>query len=95
MNKNIGSNFDDFLKEEKILDGVEAVAIKRVLAYQMQQELKKKHITKSTLARKMKTSRDSLDRLLDPVNTSITLKTLVKIAHVLGRKISFSFASAG
>ena len=72
MNKNIGSNFDDFLKEEKILDGVEAVAIKRVLAYQMQQELKKKHITKSTLARKMKTSRASLDRLLDPVNTSIT-----------------------
>jgi antitoxin HicB len=95
MNKNIGSSFDDFLKEEKIFDEVEAVAIKRVLAYQMQQELKKKHITKSTLARKMKTSRASLDRLLDPVNTSITLKTLVKVAHVLERKISFSFASAG
>ncbi len=93
MKKNIGSNFDDFLKEENLFDDAEAIAIKRVLAYQVQEELKKKHITKQAMAKEMHTSRSSLDRLLDPSNTSITLKTLVKIAHVLGRKIKFSFAA--
>jgi predicted XRE-type DNA-binding protein len=93
MKKNIGSNFDDFLKEENLFDDAEAIAIKRVLAYQVQEELKKKHITKQAMADQMHTSRSSLDRLLDPTNTSITLKTLVKIAHVLDRKIKFSFAT--
>jgi len=93
MNKNIGSNFDSFLKEEHIFDEAEAVAIKRVLAYQLQKELQKRNISKMELAKKMKTSRSALDRLLDPTNTSVTLKTLVKIAHILGRKVSFSFAA--
>jgi antitoxin HicB len=93
MSKNIGSKFDDFLKEENLFDEAEAVAIKRVLAYQVQEELRKKHITKFALAKRMHTSRSSLDRLLDPANTSVTLKTLVKIAHVLGKKIDFSFAT--
>jgi antitoxin HicB len=90
MSKNSGSNFDDFLKEEKLLDEAEAVAIKRVLSYQIQEELKKKHITKLEMAKKMRTSRSALDRFLDPSDTSITLKTLVKIAHILGRKVNFS-----
>jgi antitoxin HicB len=90
MNKNIGSKFDDFLKEENLFDNAEAVAIKRIFAYQVQEELKKKGITKQTMAERMHTSRSSLDRLLDPTNTSVTLKTLIKIAHVLGRKLAFS-----
>lgn len=93
MSNNIGSKFDDFLKEEDILDDVEAVAIKRVLAYQMQEELKKKNMTKLEMAKQMHTSRASLDRLLDPTNTSITLRTLVKVAHVLDRRIEFSLAA--
>jgi len=93
MNKNIGSNFDDFLKEEGIFDEAEAVAIKRVLAYQVQRALEKKHITKLSLAKQMGTSRSSVDRLLDPTNTSVTLRTLVKIAHVLDRKIEFSMSA--
>lgn len=93
MNKNIGSKFDDFLKEEGLFDEAEAVAIKRVLAYQVQKQLEKKHITKLQMAKRMQTSRSSLDRLLDPTNTSITLRTLVKIAHVLGRKIEFSLVA--
>lgn len=92
MSKHIGSNFDAFLKEEQIFDEVEATAIKRVLAYQLQKELQKRNMSKIELAKKMKTSRSALDRLLDPNNTSITLKTLVKIAHILRRKISLSFA---
>ena len=57
MNKNIGSKFDDFLKEEGLLDDAEAVAIKRVLAYQVQKELEKKHMSKLSLAKQMRTSR--------------------------------------
>lgn len=90
MNRHIGSKFDDFLKEENLFDNVEAIAIKRVFAYQVQKELKKKGITKQTMAERMHTSRSALDRLLDPTNTSVTLKTLIKIAHVLGRKLEFS-----
>jgi len=93
MNKNIGSKFDDFLKEENIFNEVEAIAIKRAMAYQLQTVLQKSNISKIELAKKMHTSRSALNRLLDPNNTSITLKTLVKIAHVLGRKITFSFAT--
>ena len=67
-NKYIGSNFDEFLQEEGLLAETEAVAIKRVIAYQIKREMAERHISKSTLARMMRTSRTSLDRLLDPEN---------------------------
>lgn len=92
MNKHIGSKFDDFLASEKLLDEVEAVAIKRVLSHQIAQEMKKKHIAKSTLAKRMNTSRAALNRLLDPNNTSVTLRSIVKVARILGKKIKFLFA---
>ena len=85
--KHIGSNFDDFLREEGLLAQVEAVAIKRVLAYQIAQAMKEKGLTKVTLAKMMGTSRAQLDRLLDPENPSVTLQTLGKAAHVLGKKL--------
>ncbi len=93
MINNIGSKFDDFLKEEGIFDDAEAIAIKRILAHQMQKELEKKNMTKLEIAKQMHTSRASLNRLLDPTNTSVTLRTLVKIAHVLGKKIEFSLVA--
>lgn len=85
--KNIGSDFDDFLNEELIKDDVEATAIKRVITFQLQQEMKKKHITKTGMAKKMHTSRSAVDRLFDPENDSLTLVTLNKAAHVLGKKL--------
>ena len=91
-NKNIGSDFDDFLQEEGILEEVEVTAVKRVLAYQLDQLMKEQHITKSYMAERMETSRASLDRLLDPENVSVTLQTLGKAAKVLGRKLSISIA---
>lgn len=91
MSKNIGSNFDDFLKEESIESQVEAVAIKRALAFQAKEELNKKKLNKTQLAKLLHTSRSSLNRLLDPENTSITLNTMVKLARILGKKIHFSF----
>lgn len=86
-NKHIGSSFDDFLKEEDILAEVEATAVKRVIAFQIKKEMAERNISKSALARMMKTSRSSLDRLLDPENTSVTLLTLESVSVALGKKL--------
>ena len=86
-NKHIGSSFDDFLEEEGLLEECTETSIKRVLAWQLEQEMKEKKMTKTALAKKMKTSRASLDRLLDPSNESVTLQTMKKAASVLGRKL--------
>jgi DNA-binding Xre family transcriptional regulator len=88
MNKKyIGSNFDDFLNEEGILSDVEAVAVKRVIAYQISQLMQEQNLTKMEMSRRLNTSRASLDRLLDPTNTSVTLQTMEKASKVLGRKL--------
>jgi antitoxin HicB len=92
MSKHIGSKFDDFLKEEELFDEAEAVSIKRLIAYQVQTTLGKKRLTKVALAKQMRTSRAEIDRILDPANTSITLKTILKLSRVLGRKLAVSFA---
>lgn len=85
--ENIGSDFDDFLREDGIYDDVVAAAIKRVIALRIEDEMKRKRITKSEMAERMRTSRASLDRLLDPANTSLTLATLGRAATVLGKKL--------
>jgi antitoxin HicB len=84
--KNIGSSFDDFLKEEGLLDEANAVAIKRVIAWQIDKEMKAQNLTKSAMAKKMRTSRAALNRLLDETDTSLTLTTLSRAATVLGKK---------
>jgi DNA-binding phage protein len=86
-NKHIGSSFDEFLEEEGLLAQAEAAAVKRVLAYQIEREMKARNISKSALARKMQTSRSSLDRLLDPDNPSVTLLTLENVALALGKRL--------
>lgn len=85
--KNIGSSFDDFLREEATLDEATAVAVKRVIAWQIDQEMKSQKLTKSSMAKKMHTSRAALDRLLDATDTSLTLTTLSSAASVLGKKL--------
>jgi len=90
--KHMGSNFDDFLKEEKIYEQVQAVAIKRVIAYQIVEEMKNKKLSKTEMANRMKTSRAALERLLDPENASITLITLERAASALGKKLTVQLA---
>lgn len=85
--RNIGSDFDDFLKEEGIFEQSQETAIKRVLAYQIQQAMHKNNLSKSAMARRMHTSRCALDRLLDPYNESITLETMKKAAFAVGRTL--------
>ena len=86
-NRHIGSNFDDFLQEEGLLAEAEAAAVKRVIAHQINEEMEERHISKSALARMMQTSRSSLNRLLDPKNSSVTLLTLESVALALGKKL--------
>ena len=88
-NKSIGSSFDDFLAEEGLSEAVEAGAIKKIIAYQLQEAIEKEHLTKTMLAAKLETSRAAINRLLDPNNDSITLLTLQKAASVLGKKLRF------
>ena len=88
---NIGSNFDDFLNDEGLLADTEAVAIKRVVAFQVNSLMKERKISKTAMAKEMNTSRSALDRLLDPMNTSITLQTLERAAHVIGKRLKVEF----
>jgi hypothetical protein len=87
-NKHTGSNFDDFLEEEGTLAETEAVAVKRVIAFQLEQEMKARNLSKAALARNMKTSRAALDRLLDPENPSVTLLTLENAARAVGKSLA-------
>ena len=91
MNKHIGSSFDDFLEEEGLLAETEAIAIKRVIAFQVSQLMNTQKLSKVAMARQMNTSRSSLDRLLDPQNTSITLQTLERAAHAMGKRLRIEF----
>lgn len=83
----IGSALDDFLKEDGTYEGVTARAIKRVLARQLAELMRREEISKTELATRMKTSRTQLDRLLDPKNESVTLATLARAAQAVGRHL--------
>jgi antitoxin HicB len=91
-NKHIGDNFDDFLREEGLLEEVEANAIKRMVAFQITQEMKRRKLTKTEMTHRMKTSRAALERLLDPTNPSVTLSTLERAASALGKKLRVELA---
>ena len=92
--QDVGSDFDDFLAEEGMLEEVTAVAVKRVIAWQIEQEMSAQKITKTAMAKKMHTSRASLNRLLDENDTSLTLATLAGAAAALGRRIKLELAPA-
>jgi antitoxin HicB len=92
--KHIGGNFDSFLKEESILEHSTAVAVKRVITWQIEQEMQKQKLTKTLMAKKMHTSRAALNRLLDESDTSLTLITLASAATALGKTIKFELKAA-
>ena len=91
---NIGSSFDDYLREEALLGEATAVAVKRVIAWQIDQEMKAQNLTKSAMAKKMHTSRAALNRLLDASDTSLTLTTLSSATTVLGKKLRIELETA-
>ncbi len=91
MNKHIGSNFDDFLQEENLLEEATDVAAKKVFVYQLEREMKKQKVDKLEFATRLETSRSAVDRILDPECPS-TLKTFAKAAKALGKHLKISLA---
>jgi hypothetical protein len=89
-----GSSLDSFLEEEGIRDEVEAVAIKRVIAWQLSEAMRSSKLTKKALAERLGTSRSQLDRLLDPENGAVHLQTIVKAAHAVGKRLRVEMVDA-
>ena len=88
-NNSIGSSFDNFLEEEGIYGEVEAGAIKKIIAFQLQEAIEREKLSKTALDARLDTSSAAVNRLLDPENESITLLTLKRAANVLGKKLRF------
>ena len=93
-NPHLGSSFSDFLADEGLLADVTTTAMKRLLAWQIEQAMEKQGVTKAEMAKRMGTSRAALDRLLDADSTSVTLQTLGRAATVLGKELSITLKDA-
>ena len=87
MNKHIGSNFDDFLNEDGLIEEVSAGALKRVIAWQLAEAMKSQKVSKKALAERMHTSRTAVDRALDQNDPGMTLATLASAARALGQRV--------
>jgi len=87
MNKHIGSNFDEFLKDEGLIEEVSAGALKRVIAWQLVEAMKSQNVSKKALAERMHTSRTAVDRALDQNDAGMTLATLASAARALGQRV--------
>lgn len=83
----IGQSFDDFLKDQGMLEETHAAAIKRAIAWQLSEAMRKENMTKSEMAKRMNTSRSQLNRLLDPKIEGVELQTLARAAQILGRNL--------
>src|SRR5258708_39414430 len=92
--RHTGSTFDSFLEEEGIREEVEAVAVKRVISWQLAEAMREKKKTKQAMAKELRTSRSQLDRMLDPQNTAVTLDTISRAARVLGKRLIIQIADA-
>jgi hypothetical protein len=86
-----GSNFDDFLKDEGLFDAVQAKALNRALAEQIEDGMQAADLSKVKMAERRATSRSQLDRVLDPENVSVQLDTLVKAARAVGKLVEIKF----
>jgi hypothetical protein len=93
-NPHIGSTFESYLKEEGLLEEVTMAATKRVLAWRIEKLMKSQRVTKAQMAKRMKTSRAAVDRLLDAENTSVTLQTMGRAAAVLGKQLTIALKDA-
>jgi predicted XRE-type DNA-binding protein len=86
-NRHHGSSVDDLLRDEGVLEQFQAAAIKEVIAWQIQEAMKERKLSKNRMAYLMHTSRAQLDRLLDPEQGNVTIETLQRAATVLGRSL--------
>jgi DNA-binding Xre family transcriptional regulator len=88
--KNIGSTVESFLDDQGLRRDAEAVATKRVIVFRLAELMRNQELTKRELAKRMGTSRAALDRLLDPDNPAVTLRTLQAAAAAVNPKLEVS-----
>jgi len=88
--ENIGTNFEDFLDSENILEECTAAALKRVLTMAIEDAMQEAHISKAELSRKLHTSRSQLERILNPEETGTSLEKLFQTAHQLGKRLEIT-----
>lgn len=81
------TSLDDFLDEEGVREEVTAAAIKRVIALELRDAMRTRNLTKAAMAREMNTSRQQLDRVLDPDEHNVTLESLARAAKSVGRRL--------
>ena len=93
-NQHGGSDFDDFLAEEALLEEVTAIALKRVIAWQLEEARIARGLGKTAMAERMRTSRSQLNRILDETDTSLTLESLSKAAQAVGYRIKIELEAA-
>lgn len=93
-NKHIGSDFDAFLAEQGELEAATVLAVKRVIAWQLEQAMQAAGVNKSVLAKRMHTSRTVVDRMLDATDTGLTLDTMTRAAAALGFRIQVDLVAA-
>lgn len=93
-NPRIGSDFDDFLADEGLLEETTALALKRVIAWQLDEARKARGLSKKAMAERMNTSRAQLDRILDADDASLTLETLSRASRAVGYRVSVALAAA-
>ena len=86
-NKHRGSRLDDLLREDGLYDEVHLVALKRAVSEAIAEGMAKANLSKVEMARRMRTSRSQLDRVLDPACTTVQLDTLIRAASAVGREI--------
>jgi antitoxin HicB len=90
----IGSTFESWLEEEGVLEGTTEHAIKAVISWQLQKAMRERGLSKKTMAALMGTSRSQLDRLLDPESDAVTLKSLMRAARLVGKRIKIDLVDA-
>jgi antitoxin HicB len=93
-NKHAGSSFNEFLRSEGLYEEVTALAWKRVLSWEVTEAMKKEGISKSEMAKRMRTSRSQLERLLDPENPNVLLETVQKAASAVGKRLTNGLTDA-
>jgi predicted XRE-type DNA-binding protein len=91
--KHAGSNFEDFLRDEGRLEESTALALKRVLSWEIQRAMEKANVSQAEMARRMHTSRAVIRRLLDENDPSVTLTTISKAANALGKNLQLKLAA--
>ena len=93
-NPHIGSNFDDFLSDEGLLAETAALAMARVIAYELDEVRRARGLSRETMAELMNVSRAQLDRILDADDAGLSLEMLFRACHAVGCRANLQLVAA-